>query len=180
MRKKLTIGIIMGLVLTLPLAAESKRVHYSFTSRWEIEAPLVKVWDLIDKGEDWHLWWKSVVASKIIQAGDAAGNGQIIRYTWKALLPLTLTINFKITNKEKYKRIEGVSSGDLEGTGTWTFEEHKGITTIQYNWEVESTKKLVNFLSPVFKGFFIYNHNLIMRRGGRGLASKLRAMSYEP
>lgn len=132
-----------------------------------------KVWALIDNGESWHHWWRSVVGTEVLQQPVHSDTGQVIRYTWRALLPLTLTIDFRITSKEIYKRIEGVSTGDLVGVGIWTFEEQDGITTIKYNWEVESTRKIVNFVSPVLKGFFIYNHNLIMRRGGKGLAKKL-------
>jgi hypothetical protein len=172
MKKKGMYLIFVGLLL-YSSNSYGKPVHYSFTSVWEVRAPVEKVWELLNKGEEWHQWWKSLVGTEVLQQPLNSDTGQVIRYTWRALLPVTLTIDFRITKKEIYKRIEGVSTGDLVGIGIWTFEEHDGITRIRYNWEVESTKKIVNLVSPFLKGFFIYNHNLIMRRGAKGLAKKL-------
>ena len=166
------IGIII--LLLLSLKGFAKPVHYSFISHWEIKAPVKEVWDYIEKGQDWHVWWRSVVRSKVLQEGDNNSIGQIIHYTWKSFLPFfTLSINFKITGKELYKEIRGESTGDLVGIGVWRFEERDGITYVDYQWEVESTKKLVNFLSHFMKGFFTYNHNVIMRRGEKGLKKVL-------
>jgi hypothetical protein len=110
-----------------------------------------------------------------MEEGNMDGMGKVIRYTWKSFLPFTLSFDFKITGKEIYKKISGEASGDLQGTGVWTFEESNGITFIQYKWEVISTKKIINLLSPVLKWFFKYNHNLIMHWGAKGLAKKLHA-----
>jgi hypothetical protein len=157
----------------ISFAGYSKPVPYSFVSKWEIRAPLKEVWGKIDNGENWHLWWRSVVRSKVITQGNAQGIGQEIQYKWKSFLPFTLNINFKITSKELYKEIRGESTGDLIGEGVWTFEEKNGITYVEYHWDVVSTKKYVNFLSHFIKPFFIYSHNVIMRRGKKGLKKAL-------
>jgi hypothetical protein len=159
----------LSILLLLSLKGFAKPVHYSFLSHWEIKAPLKEVWDYIDRGKDWHAWWRSVVKTKVLQESVDNGPGQIIEYTWKSFLPFKLKINFKITGRELYREIRGESTGDLAGTGVWRFEERNGITYVDYQWEVESTKKLVNFLSHFMKGFFTYNHNVIMRRGEKGL-----------
>lgn len=165
----------LSFVLLFSVAGHSRPMHYSFTTYWEIRAPLEQVWEQIDQGEDWHRWWKSVAGTKLLFEGEKGGTNKVIRYKWKSFLPFTLSINFRVTKREIYKRIEGESDGDLVGTGIWTFEEHNGITRVQYNWEVESTKKIINLLSPVFKKFFVYNHNVIMHRGAKGLAKWLNA-----
>ena len=162
------------IIIMLSLKGFAKPVHYSFISHWEINAPVSVVWDYIDKGEEWHSWWRSVVKTKLLQKGDNNGIGEIIQYTWKSFLPFKLKINFKITGKDLYKEIRGESTGDLIGAGVWRFEERNGITYVDYQWEVESTKKLVNFLSHFMKGFFTYSHNVIMRRGEKGLKKALR------
>jgi hypothetical protein len=161
-------------LLLISLKGFAKPVHYSFLSHWEIKAALKDVWDYIDRGDEWHYWWRSVVKTKLLQKGDDKGIGEIIQYTWKSFLPFRLKINFKITGKDLYKEIRGESSGDLAGTGVWRFEERNGVTYIDYQWEVESTKKLVNLLSHFMKGFFTYSHNVIMRRGEKGLKKALR------
>ncbi|MEO5562176.1 MAG: hypothetical protein ABIR18_02050, partial [Chitinophagaceae bacterium] len=175
MRTAGSCNILLVLLLLCSFPAHSKPVHYSFISNWEIKAPLKDVWDLIDKGEDWHVWWRSVVKTKIVKSGTPDGLGQIIHYTWKSYLPFTLTIDFKITGKKLYQEIRGESTGDLLGTGVWTFAEIDGITYIQYQWEVVSTKKFVNFLSLFLKRFFTHNHNVIMHRGAKGLAKELHS-----
>jgi len=167
------VGLIILIIVSLKGFA--RPVHYSFLSHWEIKAPVNVVWDYISKGEEWHYWWRSVVKTKLLEKGDANGLGEIIQYTWKSFLPFKLKINFKITGKDLYKEIRGESTGDLIGTGIWRFQEKNGITYVDYEWEVESTKKLVNFLSHFMKGFFTYSHNVIMHRGEKGLKKALRA-----
>ena len=137
-----------------------------------------EVWAAIDKGETWHEWWRSVVGTKLITQGAPDGIGKTIRYKWKSFLPLTLSINFKITGRVPYQQIDGISTGDLEGTGVWTFEERNGITYVRYQWEIESTKRLVNFLSPIFHGFFKFAHNVIMKRGEKGLKKRMLSVEF--
>ena len=164
----------LAIIIMLSIKGFAKPVHYSFISHWEIKAPVKEVWEYINKGEEWHYWWRSVVKTKLLQKGDNNGIGEIIQYTWKSFLPFKLKINFKITGKDLYKEIRGESTGDLIGAGVWRFEERNGITYVDYQWEVESTKKLVNFLSHFMKGFFTYSHNVIMHRGEKGLKKALR------
>jgi hypothetical protein len=136
---------------------------------------LEKVWNVIDKAEDWPAWWKGFEEAEVIEKGTIDGKEKIVSYTVKSFLPFTLSFDFKITNIEKYKRITGEATGDLEGTGVWTFEEINGITYVQYKWDVVTTKKFINLISPVLKWFFVYNHNLLMHWGAKRLAKKLHA-----
>jgi hypothetical protein len=159
--------------------AHSQPAQYSFITKWQIKAPLGKVWDAIDKGEDWPIWWKGAEQTEIIDNGNIDGTGKTIRYKWKSFLPFTLSFDFKITDRELYKKISGEATGDLKGTGIWTFEETNGITHVQYKWDVVSTKKIINLLSPFLKWFFNYNHNLLMHWGAKGLAKKLHAKLLE-
>jgi hypothetical protein len=163
------------MLLLFPFSSRPQPAQYSFITKWKIKAPLERVWDAIDKGEDWPIWWKGAEQTEIIDNGSIDGTGKVIRYIWKSFLPFTLSFDFKITGRELYKKITGEATGDLEGTGIWTFEEINDITYVQYKWDVISTKKIVNLLSPVLKWFFNYNHNLLMHWGAKGLAKKLHA-----
>jgi hypothetical protein len=163
------------MLLLFPFSSQAQPSQYSFITKWQIKAPLEKVWDAIDKGEDWPSWWKGAEQAEVLDNGNLDGTGKMIRYTWKSFLPFTLSFDFKITSREMYKKISGEATGDLKGTGIWTFEEINGITYVQYKWDVVSTKKIVNLVSPVLKWFFNYNHNLLMHWGGKGLAKKLHA-----
>jgi hypothetical protein len=44
---------------------------------------------------------------------------------------------------------------------------------VTYDWNVRTTKRWMNVLAPVARPAFEYNHNVVMRRGGEGLAQRL-------
>ncbi len=79
----------------------------------------------------------------------------------------------RLTENEYLKHIKGIAYGELEGQGEWFFSEDNGIAHIQYNWDVFTTKKWMNYLSFLLEPVFIYNHNVVMHWGERGLAKKL-------
>jgi hypothetical protein len=67
----------------------------------------------------------------------------------------------------------GSALGELAGTGHWRIYEHAGVTAVTYDWDVRTTKTWMNLLAPVAKPVFEYNHNVVMRWGGEGLAERL-------
>jgi hypothetical protein len=167
--------IYLCIILIYPFIGHSNPVRYYFVTKWQIKAPLEKVWNIIEKGEDWPQWWKGVEEAEVLYEGNSDDIGKIIHYSVKSFLPFMLSFDYTVTEKQTYKMISGKASGDLEGTGVWTFDESNGITHVQYIWDVASTKKIVNLLSPMLKWFFSYNHNLVMHWGAKRLAKKLHA-----
>lgn len=149
--------------------------QYHFITRWQIKAPLPQVWNAIEDSLNWPNWWKGVVAVKELQQGDVQGVGGIRSYAWRSVLPYRLVFHMQLTELEKYKRIKGKASGELEGEGEWLFEEHNGITHIQYHWTVSTHKPWMNHLAFLLKPAFNYNHDVVMRWGAQGLARKLQA-----
>ena len=149
--------------------------QYSFITKWQIKAPVQSVWDAIFYSKEWPNWWKGVVAVKELEPNDAAGLNGISEYTWKSALPYTLSFNMKLLERDELKRLYGEAFGELEGNGTWLFEEKDGISYVQYNWNVYTNKAWMNYLSFVLKPAFRYNHDVVMRWGAEGLAKKLNA-----
>jgi hypothetical protein len=149
--------------------------HYTFITRWQIRAPLTQVWDTIYHSLEWPAWWRGVVHVKEIEKGEENDIGSVREYTWRGILPYQLVFNVRLTEIEKYKRMKGEAFGELEGTGQWFFEEHNGVTRIQYNWIVHTHKKWMNYFTLILKPAFTYNHNIVMRWGAKGLAKKLNA-----
>jgi len=149
--------------------------HYSFITRWQIKAPLKDVWWAIYEAEKWPEWWPGVLAVKEIKAGNDRGIGGIKRYTWKSALPYQLSFNMELTDRVDYKMLTGRASGELEGTGTWHFEENNGITDVTYYWDVVTHKKWMNFFSFALKPLYRYNHNIVMKWGAKGLSALLHA-----
>ena len=154
---------------------------YEFVTVWRFDAPLALVWQEIKNTETWPEWWKGVLRVEELQSGDARGVGKIIRSTWKSALPYTLEFDSEVVRVEDLKLIESRAFGELEGAGIWNFtaEDDARATRVRYDWKVRTTKAWMNRLTPVAKPFFRWNHNVIMRRGGEGLAKKLNCKLLE-
>jgi hypothetical protein len=69
--------------------------------------------------------------------------------------------------------MEGDAVGELEGTGIWRLFEQNGVTAVVYDWDVATTKRWMQLLAPVARPVFEYNHDVVMRWGGEGLARRL-------
>jgi uncharacterized protein YndB with AHSA1/START domain len=148
--------------------------YYEITTIWRFDAPLEKVWEIIKESEKWHEWWKGVLRVVEIKEGDADGLGSIRRSTWKSALPYKLEFDSEIVRIEPLKLIQARAFGELDGVGLWTFTaENEGITNVRYDWKVKTTKSWMNYLAPIAKPFFRWNHDTIMNWGGEGLAKRL-------
>ena len=152
-----------------------KRNDYFFITRWQIATPVEDVWNLIYESADWPQWWKGVQTVKVLQENDAGGINGVREYTWKSALPYTLSFKMKLVEKMEYKLLRGIAFGELEGEGTWHFEEENGITKVQYNWKVQTNKVWMNYFSFLLKPMFKFNHDVVMKWGAKGLAKKLNA-----
>lgn len=147
---------------------------YEFVTVWEFDAPLEKVWDIIENADAWPEWWRGVVCVTEIAAGDANGVGSIRRTVWKSALPYKISFDSEVLRVEKHKLIEARAFGELDGIGVWRFEalaEYR--TRLRYDWTVKTTKAWMNLLAPVARPFFRWNHDTIMRWGEEGLKRRL-------
>ena len=153
--------------------------EYNFVTVWKIAAPLQEVWDIVYDVENLPSWWKAVISVDIVDEGDANGINSIVKQVWKGALPYQLSFDSKTTKIDYLKTIEIVAAGDLNGRGKWTFSEDMGITTVQYNWDVQTKHKVLSLLAFVIKPILAWNHDEIMRWGALGLAEKLNAKLIE-
>lgn len=153
---------------------------YEFVTIWRFDAPLAPVWNCVKDSEIWSEWWKGIIRVVELKKGDADGVGAIHRSTWKSALPYTLEFDSEIMRIEPLKLIEIRAFGELEGVGLWQFtEESDNLTRVQYDWCVKTTKVWMNYLAPLARPFFRWNHDYIMNAGGNGLARKLNCKLLE-
>ena len=149
---------------------------YEFVTIWDLNAPIEQIWEVIKHSETWNEWWKGVVRVVELKEGDDDGLGSIRRSTWKSALPYTLEFDSEIIRIERMKLIEARAYGELEGTGLWQFEAlGERSTRVRYDWRVKTTKRWMNFIAPIARPFFRWNHNIIMGWGEEGLKKKLAA-----
>jgi hypothetical protein len=69
--------------------------------------------------------------------------------------------------------LEAQASGELVGTGLWQLRGNVTTTTVQYDWNVRTTRAWMDLLAPVARPAFAWNHASVMRQGGEDLAAYL-------
>jgi Polyketide cyclase / dehydrase and lipid transport len=148
-------------------------MRYRFLTSWLIEGSRDAVWEILQDPVSWPEWWRGVVRVIELDAGDADSVGSRYRIAWRSRIPYDLEFDFTVTAVEAPRLMEGDAVGQLEGSGRWRLFEQDGVAAVLYEWDVHTTKPWMNVLAPVARPVFEYNHNVVMRWGGEGLARKL-------
>jgi hypothetical protein len=92
---------------------------------------------------------------------------------WRSRIPYELEFEFAVERIDTLNEMFGTATGELTGTGHWRLYEHAGVTAVTYDWNVHTTKAWMNAIAPIARPIFEYNHNVVMRWGGEGLARRL-------
>ena len=108
-----------------------------------------------------------------LDGGDRERVGSRYRIAWRSRIPYELEFDFVVRKIDSPCCMEGEAQGDLEGTGRWLLFEREGVTAVLYEWRVETSKRWMNLLAPAARPVFAYNHDVVMRWGGEGLARRL-------
>lgn len=151
--------------------------RYSFITAWKLEAPLDKVWDVIYHSEKWSEWWDSVSDVIELKKGDESGLGSIKKYKWKTPLGYTLSFDVETTKVEPPTCLEGIAKGELNGIGKWHLSGNDIHTNVIYHWDVHTTKSWMNYLTPIARPIFRWNHDRVMDKGYSGLCRLLNYSS---
>jgi len=149
--------------------------EYRFVTIWRVSAPFRGVYQATYHSARWANRWKGIETVVALEPGDELGVGSLQRYTWKSRLPYRLTFDMRITRVEPLIALEGVASGELAGMGRWEFSEEGPVTTVCYKWFVRTNKRWMNWLAPIARPLFKWNHDMVMRDGALGLARMLNA-----
>jgi hypothetical protein len=95
------------------------------------------------------------------------------RVAWRSRIPYELEFEFAVERTDAPREMEGRATGGLTGTGHWRLLEQNGVCAVLYDWNVRTTKRWMDILGPVARPVFEYNHDVVMRWGGEGLARRL-------
>jgi hypothetical protein len=149
--------------------------EYHFIDRWRVEGTVEEVSEIIENGKDLSRWWPSVYLEvEELEAGGADGIGKLISLRARGWLPYTLRINFRTVESRSPLGFTLHATGDLEGTGVWTFEQDGPHVNITYDWRVLANKPVIRALSFLLKPIFASNHHWTMRRGEESLKLELK------
>lgn len=149
--------------------------EYHLLTIWRIEAPLVKVYAAIHDTPCWPNWWPGVRKVEQETSGDADGVNSLWRYSWQGHLPYRVVFEVYATRVEHLVAIEGIASGDLEGTGRWNFSSQDEVSVVRCEWHVRTTRWWMNLIAPLARSMFIRNHTQVMTEGAAGLARQLKS-----
>ena len=153
---------------------DDRMAEYRFLTTWVLDAPARDVWDAIYDIERWPEWWRGVEEVTKLREGDEDSRGAVFRHRWRSRIPYAVEFDVETTRVEKPHLIEAVARGKLAGTGTWRLW-HGSATAVTYEWNVETTAAWMNAVAPLARAVFEWNHHVIMRWGGEGLARRLGA-----
>ena len=154
-------------------------VNYRFLTVWKFDAPLEKIYNTIHDSSTYHLLWKGQSPVQSVKPGDALGVGAVRRFKTRSALPYNLTYTGTVLEVVPNKKIVGTTVGELIGRGEWIFEEQNGVTTVKYYWDVKTNSVSMNLLAPVLKPLFEWNHDVVMKWGGKGLAKHIGCQLIE-
>lgn len=152
------------------------RSDYRFRTVWRVAATVEEVKAVLGDAAALPRWWPSVyLSARVIDEGAPGGGaGRMIELHTKGWLPYTLHWTLRITEPVSDTGFALVATGDLEGSGRWTFEPDGPEVVITYDWRVHAAKKLLRRLGWLLKPAFAANHRWAMARGEESLRLELR------
>jgi hypothetical protein len=147
---------------------------YHFIDKWRVEADVKEVSTILEDALSLPSWWPAVYFEvQELEAGGEHGVGKLISLRAGGWLPYTLRINFRTIKSQYPHGFSMEATGDLEGTGVWTFVQSGQYVDITYDWTIRVNKPLVRRLSLLLKPIFRSNHNWTMKRGEESLKLEL-------
>ncbi|HEV7844834.1 MAG TPA: SRPBCC family protein [Thermoleophilaceae bacterium] len=124
------------------------------------------MWDALEDAASWPEWWRGVERVRVL-------DDERYLIAWRSRIPYELEFEFRVERMDPPSEMTGTATGELTGSGHWRLFEQAGVTAVTYEWDVRTTRRWMNVLAPVARPAFEYNHNVVMRWGGEGLAERL-------
>jgi hypothetical protein len=148
---------------------------YRFVTVWRVAGTIAEVRAVLRDSAALPRWWPAVYLDVVPgAAGDAQGVGRTVELHTTGWAPYTLRWTLLITEPMTDAGFALAASGDLAGTGRWTFRQDGPEVEITYDWRVVATKPLLRRLSRLLRPAFAANHRWAMARGEESLALELR------
>jgi len=148
---------------------------YEFLTQWRVTATLAEVKAVLGDGPSLPRWWPAVyITVDTLEEGDENGVGGSLALSTKGWLPYTLRWTLRVTEPITDAGYALTATGDLVGTGRWTFRQDGPEVVILYEWRVRASKLLLRRLTWLLRPAFAANHRWAMARGEESLRLELR------
>ena len=148
---------------------------YEFFTEWRVAGTIDEVKDVLGDAASLPRWWPSVYLSvDEREHGAPDGVGRTVDLHTKGWLPYTLRWTLRITEPLTDDGFALEATGDLVGTGRWTFAQEGPEVVITYDWRISATKPLLRRLAWLLRPAFEANHRWAMHKGEESLGLELR------
>ena len=148
---------------------------YAFRTVWRVVGTVAEVRDVLGDGPSLPRWWPAVYLSvEVVRGPDDDGCGGELALLTTGWLPYTLTWRLRVTEPVTDAGFALTATGDLTGTGRWTFAQDGPEVVIAYDWRVGASKPLLRRLTWLLRPVFAANHRWAMARGEESLGLELR------
>jgi hypothetical protein len=147
---------------------------FHFVTLWRIEATREEVFEIIGNPLTLCRWWPEVYSQvDEIHSGDEDGVGRVIVLQTRGWLPYKLKWQFRVSHVLRPCGFSLVASGDLVGTGEWSFFQRGDEVEVTYDWHILVDKPLIRHLSFLLKPLFLWNHEWAMKKGETALRREI-------
>ncbi len=148
---------------------------YQFLTEWRVAGTIEEVKAVLGDAGALPRWWPAVyLRVDERERGGPDGVGRTVDLHTKGWLPYTLRWTLRITEPITDAGFALEATGDLVGTGRWTFAQDGPEVVITYDWRVSATKPLLRRLAWLLKLAFEANHRWAMQKGEESLRLELR------
>jgi hypothetical protein len=148
--------------------------EYHLITKWRVPGTVDEVSTVMQDLETLCVWWPSVYLNVTeLQPPGEGGVGRVVAVRSKGWLPYTLRWQARVTDNRHPFGFTLEASGDFDGRGIWTFEQHGADVAMEFDWRLRVEKPLVRSLSFLLKPAFAANHHWAMARGEESLRLEL-------
>jgi hypothetical protein len=147
--------------------------RYRFVTDLRFTAEIDEVYRSVVEPERWLDDWSNAVVVDRRATGDATGVGASFEATVRAPLGYRLSARIDVVDAEPPTGLWMTSSGDLEGAARWRLTSYPGGTDVRFTWDVRTTERWMQVLTPVARPVFEWSHGVVVRRAAEAAARNI-------
>lgn len=146
------------------------------TSRWQLDAPVHRLWPLLAQVDRWPHWWPGARAAGSALRAPASPLGDVARLSLRGALPIEMRLQLTTIAVEDARMLEWHAAGDLQAVVAWILEPGRGRgVDITCRWDLAPASPGWRGLAMLSRRVLEWNHFALMRSGARGLGEALDA-----
>ena len=142
-------------------------------STWRLPAPAERVWEVLERVEDWPRWWPGMDAATVVREGGTATVGERVHLVVRSPIGYRLRFGVEIVAAEPPRRATARVVGDLVGTGEWRVEPAAAGCAATIRWHVVPVRPAMRTALRVLAWPLVWAHGRVMQRGETALRALL-------